>query len=78
MRQKVSTVLDGHLFRRAKLESLRQGKPISSVVGEALEQYLAGSHRPSTGVVAGTFGILALDRRTVTRLVSEEDSLFDA
>lgn len=80
MRQKVSTILDGHLFRRAKLESVRQGKNISDVMGEALERYLAetGGRRPSAGVVADTWGILKLDRRTVTRLMQEEDGLFDA
>ena len=80
MRQKVSTILDDHLFRRAKLESVRQGKKISEVLGEALERYLAeaGGRRATVGVVAETWGILKVDRRTVTRLTTEEEGLFDA
>jgi hypothetical protein len=30
-RRKVSTLLDEHLFRRAKLESLRQRKQVSEI-----------------------------------------------
>jgi hypothetical protein len=80
MRQKVSTILDDHLFRRAKLESVRQGKNISQVLGEALERYLteAGGRRATAGVVAEGWGVLKLDRRTVKRLATEEEGLFDA
>jgi len=79
-RRKVSTLLDDHLFRRAKLESIRQRKQVSVILGEALERYLAesGSRTATTGVVAETWGALKADRRTVERLLTEEEGLFDA
>ena len=78
-RRKVSTLLDDHLFRRVKLESVRQRKQVSQILGEALERYLAesGSHAATTGVVAETWGVLKLDRRTIERLITDEDGLFD-
>lgn len=79
-RRKISTILDEHLFRRAKLESVRQGKRFSEILGEALEQYLTGtgSRRASTGVVADSWGVLKVDRATVTRLLAHEEVLLDA
>jgi hypothetical protein len=79
-RRKVSTLLDEHLFRRAKLESVRQDKQVSEIIGEPLESYLAetGSRLATTGVVAETWGVLKLDRRKVDQLISEEASLLDA
>lgn len=79
-RRKVSTILDEHLFRRAKLESVRQRKPVSEILGEAIERYLtdAGSVRATGGVVAGTWAVLKVDRRTVDRLIGNEEGLLDA
>ena len=79
-RRKVSTLLDEHLFRRAKLESIRQGKQVSVILGEALERYLSttGSRAATTGVVGESWGVLKLDRRTLDRLLAEEDGLLDA
>jgi len=79
MRRKVSTVLDEHLFRRAKLESVRQRKQVSEILGEALERYLAevGSATASFGVVAETWGVLKLDRRKIDRLIADEEGLLD-
>lgn len=79
-RRKVSTVLDEHLFRRAKLESVRQRKQVSEILGEALERYLAetGSRTATTGVVAETWGVLKLDRRRIDRLITDEEGLLDA
>lgn len=78
-RKKISTVLDEHLFRRAKLESVRQHKQVSEILGEALERYLGtpGSHL-TTGVAADSWGVLRVDRRTVARLLSDEEGLLDA
>jgi hypothetical protein len=65
-RRKVSTLLDEHLFRRAKLESLRQRKQLSEILGEALERYLgdSGSRTATTGVVAdrGLTSVVVLPR----------------
>ena len=79
-RQKVSTLLDEHLFRRVKLESVRQGKQVSEILGTALERYLAetGGRLATTGVAAGTWGVLKLDRRKVDRLMADEDGWLDA
>lgn len=79
-RRKVSTLLDDHLLRRAKLESVRRRKQVSEILGEALERYLAetGSRAATTGVVAETWGVLKLDRRKVDRLLRDEGGLLDA
>ena len=79
-RRKVSTILDDHLFRRAKLESIRRRKQVSEILGEALERYLAetGNPRATTGVVAETWGVLKLDRRKVDRLLDDEGGVLDA
>ena len=79
-RRKVSTILDEHLFRRAKLESVRQRKPVSEILGEALQRYLAetGSRSATAGVVAETWGVLKLDRRKIDRLIANEEGLLDA
>jgi hypothetical protein len=79
-RRKVSTLLDEHLFRRAKLESVRRRKQVSEILGEALERYLTetGSPAVTTGVAAETWAVLKLDRRKVSRLMADEDSLLDA
>ena len=79
-RRKVSTLLDEHLFRRAKLQAARQSKQISQVLGEALERHLAGEGRqPDTGgVVARTWNSLPANRRLLRRALADEDSLFDA
>jgi hypothetical protein len=79
-RRKVSTVLDEHLFRRAKLEAVRQRKQVSEILGEALERYLAdsGSRSISSGAVASSWGALKLDRRKVARLMADEEGLFES
>lgn len=79
-RRKVSTLLDDQLFRRAKLEAVRQGRQVSEILGDALERYLASSasDRVAAGVAAGSWGALKLDRRRVAAILRDEDELFDA
>jgi hypothetical protein len=79
-RRKVSTLLDEHLFRRAKLESVRQRKQVSQILGEALQRYLSDTGSPpiTVGVVAESWGVLKLDRRKVKALLEDEAGLFDA
>ncbi len=74
MKKKISTILDDALVRRTKIEALRQDKQISEVIGEALETYLAekGSPRGPGGVVANSWGVLALPRERVDEILSEE------
>ena len=78
MRRKVGTVLEEALFRRARLESARQGKALSEILAEALEGYLEreGRHGAS-GVVADTWAVLSLDRGQVKRILGEEDGLLE-
>ncbi|MPY88408.1 MAG: hypothetical protein GEU99_10830 [Luteitalea sp.] len=74
-RRKIRTLLDEHLVRRAKLESVLQQKQVSEILGEALERYLAetGSRRATTSVVAGTWGLLKVGRQELERLMTEEE-----
>lgn len=80
MKRKVSTVLDDALFRRIKMESVRQGRPVSDVIGEALESYLAGSapRGDATRVVHESFGAIPLPAPLVKAILEEEDGPFDA
>jgi hypothetical protein len=79
MNRKVSTVLDDSLFRRAKLESVRQGRPLSEIFEAALEQYLGG-RRPENGrsAVADSWGALPLNADVLRQLLEEEDGWLDA
>ncbi|MEX1244525.1 MAG: hypothetical protein WEF99_07045 [Thermoanaerobaculia bacterium] len=80
MRKKISTLVDETLFRRAKLEAVRQGRQISEIVGESLELYLGGKGGRGAGsdIVASSFGVLKFPKEKVRKLLAEEDSLLDA
>lgn len=79
-RIKVSTVLDEHLFRRAKLEAVRRDTPLAEVISEALQRYLAdsGSRSATAGVVDATWGLLAIERSQLEELLAEEPGLLDS
>ena len=79
MRRKFSTLLDEHLYERARLEAGRQDKQIADVVGEALTEYL-DEHAALGGpveVVAGSWGALRLSGERVRQVLAEEDGLLD-
>ncbi len=79
MNRKVSTILDGSLFRRAKVESARQGRPLSKIFEDALEQYLGGRRSANGGsAVADSWGALPVDAATLRRLLEDEDGWLDA
>ena len=80
MRKKVSTLVDEGLFRRVKLEAARQGKQISGIVGEALEQYLGGKggRHATSGFVTESWGALYLPQAEVHEIMEEEDELLDS
>jgi hypothetical protein len=81
MEQRVSAVLDESLLRRARRESLRQGKPLSRLLGEALELYLDEKNGPSSpgeGAVARSWAALTLQRETLEDLLAHEDDFLDA
>jgi hypothetical protein len=75
MRQQVSTVLDDALFRRAKFEAMRRGKPLEAILEEALERYLdeKGTPAQQRGAVTASWGVLKLDKKDVRNLLAEED-----
>jgi len=79
MRRKFSTLLDEHLYDRARLEARRQGKQIADVVGEALTEYLdeRSALLGPAEVVAGSWGALRLPREGVRQLLEEEEGLLD-
>jgi len=41
MKQKVGTVLEQGILKRAKLRATEQGRPLSDVIQDALERYLS-------------------------------------
>jgi hypothetical protein len=75
MMRKVSTQLDEVLFRRVRLEAVRQGRRIGAIVSDALEKYLAASGTPAGpgGAVASSWGALAAPAIDVARVLGEED-----
>lgn len=79
MRRKIGTVLDEALFRRARVESARQGRTISQILEEALSSYLErrGRHETSS-VVADTWSVLSLDRARVKQILGDEERLLGA
>jgi len=80
MQRRVSTQLDDVLFRRARLEALRQGRPISAIVGDALRKYLDDSKTPggAGGVVAASWGALGAPTRTVAAILRDEEDFLGA
>jgi len=79
MRRKFSTLLEESLYDRTRHEAIRQGKQIADVVCDALAAYLdskAAAFSPQ-GVVAESWGVLALPAQQVRELLSEEDGLLD-
>ena len=79
MRRKVSTLLEESLFRRTRLESARQGRQISDIVGEALDRYLTQADGPgSLRVVAETWSVLRLKPALVKQVLLEEPDVLEA
>ncbi len=80
MRRKVSTLLEENLYRRVKVESARQGKQISALIGEALELYLKQNNISERGlnVVSESWAILKMPESRVKRIVLEEGDFLDA
>ena len=79
MRRKFSTLLEENLYDRTRQEAIRQGKQIADVVGDALAVYLdskTAAFGPK-GIVAESWGILALPAGQVRKLLDEEDELLD-
>jgi hypothetical protein len=80
MRRKVSTIIDEALFRRAKVEAARQGRPWNALLEDALRRYFDAAHpgadtRPT---VAATWGAMAAPPDVVRQVMEEDDGWLDA
>jgi hypothetical protein len=81
MRRKVSTIMEDGLFRRAKLEAARQGRPLSALLEEALTRYLDESvprRSPQYRSVAETWGAMAAPPDVVRAIMEDEDEYFES
>jgi hypothetical protein len=78
MKQKVGTVIDARLIRKAKVYAAQHRKPLSGVIEEALVAYLerATPKAASGGLMARTAGMLAIDPSILATLLAED--LYDA
>ena len=77
MRRKISTLLEEGLFRKAKMESARQGKQFSEIVGEALQTYLKTASGPVAGAVEQTWATLPARKGQLKRVLADEEGLFE-
>jgi hypothetical protein len=73
--------MDEALFRRAKLEAVRQGRTLTQILGEALARYL--DEGPNRGLrthrtVGESWGALAAPPELVRQILEEEDGPLDA
>jgi hypothetical protein len=75
MRRKVSTIMEESLFRRAKLEAARQGRPLAAILEEALQRYFDSppSRPPGYRSVDEMWGAMALPPEVVRQIMEEED-----
>jgi hypothetical protein len=80
MRRKVSTQLDEVLFRRVRLESVRQGRQISAIISDALSHYLDESGTPAGpgGAVSASWASLSVPVETLMEVLDEEDDFLGA
>lgn len=74
MKQKIGTVLDQRLVRRAKVYAAQRGQPLNAVIEDALRAWLdraaATSAIPSR--VAQTAGNMAIDPKVLAALLAED------
>jgi hypothetical protein len=46
LKQKVGTVIEAEILRRAKRQAVDEGRPLSDLIQDALEDYLAAGSSP--------------------------------
>jgi hypothetical protein len=81
MKRKVSTIMEESLFRRAKLEAARQGRPMAAILEDALRRYFAGADRgtPSkASLVDASWGVFALPPDVVREIMDDEDDWLES
>ncbi len=76
----MSTIIDEALFRKAKIEAARQGRPWSALLEDALRQYFVGGARRGDvpASVAATWAAVPAGRQVVRTVMEEEDGWLDA
>ncbi len=76
MKRKVGTVIDEELLRRAKVLAASDGKPLSTVLEDALRQYLDRRKGPGAeGIVASTWGVMQTEASLLQAIMEEEGIL---
>lgn len=80
MHQRISTELDESLVRRARLESVRQGRPFDEILKEALERYLGETAVRTHGnesVVRNSWASIPIGKEMLRKILEEEDGFLD-
>lgn len=74
MKQKVGTVLDQRLLRRAKAVAAQRGRPLSAVIEEALRAWLEreAEKAPTASLVAQTAGNMAVEPAVLATILAED------
>lgn len=75
MKRKVSTVMEESLFRRAKMEAARQGRPLAAILEDALERYFEqpSNRPPSYKTVDECWGALYAPAELVRQIMEVEE-----
>jgi hypothetical protein len=75
MKRKVSTIMEDSLFRRAKLEAVRQGRPLAAILEDALQRYFEPlpNRPPGYKTVDECWGILSLPAEVVRQIMEGEE-----
>lgn len=78
MKQKVGTVLDQRLVRRAKVLAAQRGQPLNAVIEDALRAWLdrAATPSPTPSLMAQTAGNMAIEPTVLAAILAED--LYDA
>jgi hypothetical protein len=79
VKKKVSTVMEESLFRRAKIEAARQGRPMSVILEDALERYFASPKAVERThmTVAESWGAMAVPPEVLREIMeSDEDDFY--
>jgi hypothetical protein len=80
VKKKVSTVMEESLFRRAKIEAVRQRRPLALILEDALLAYLSapsGRAIRSGSRVDASYGVIDLPADVVREIMEEEDGWLD-
>lgn len=67
--------MEESLFRRAKLEAARQGRPLAAILEEALKRYFdqPATRPPGYKTVDESWGVLSLPAEVVRQIMEEEE-----